>query len=68
MHQSWDQICCLTLQIIEEAHAYAFHAEFIYQVEGSQEDEAWYLLLDGRLHILLEVVFALLVIVYAQMI
>ena len=68
MHQTWDQIGSLTLQIIEEAHVFAFHAEFIYQMEGSWEDEAWYLLLDGRLHVLLEVVFALLVLVYAQMV
>ena len=68
MHQSWDQICSLTLQIIEEAHAFVCITKFVDQMEGSQEDEVWYLFLDGRLQVLLEVVFAFLVLVYALMI
>ena len=68
MHQSWDQICSLTLQIIEEAHAFAFHTEFINQMEGIQEDKVLYLLIDWTLRVFVEFVFALLMLVYAQMI
>ena len=68
MHQSWDHICSLTLQIIEEAHAFAFHAECVDQMEGCQDDEVWHLFLDGRLQVLLEIFFSLLILVYALMI
>ena len=68
MHQSWDQIGGFTFQIIERAHAFAFIAEYVDQVEGSQEDEVWYLFIDGIFHVLLEVVFVFFVFVYALMI